>query len=129
MPPSPTHGKICYVELPAGDTSADVDRAAAFYRAVFGWATRRRGDGRLAFDDATGAVSGAWIPGRPPHTATGLMLYVMVDDVAGAVDAALAHGGTLVQPLGGDAPELTARVADPAGNVIGLYQEPLAGAA
>jgi hypothetical protein len=29
-----------------------------------------------------------------------------------------------VQPLGADAPELTARFRDPGGNVIGLYQEP-----
>jgi hypothetical protein len=29
-----------------------------------------------------------------------------------------------VQPIGGDAPQITARVRDPAGNVIGLYQEP-----
>jgi hypothetical protein len=29
-----------------------------------------------------------------------------------------------VQPIGGDAPEITARFRDPAGNVLGLYQEP-----
>jgi uncharacterized protein len=29
-----------------------------------------------------------------------------------------------VQPIGGDAPEVTARVRDPGGNVIGLYQDP-----
>jgi hypothetical protein len=29
-----------------------------------------------------------------------------------------------VQPIGADAPEITARFRDPAGNVIGLYQEP-----
>jgi hypothetical protein len=30
-----------------------------------------------------------------------------------------------VQPIGADAPEITARFRDPAGNVIGLYQEPV----
>ena len=34
------------------------------------------------------------------------------------------HGGRIVQPIGADAPELTARFADPDGNVLGLYQEP-----
>ena len=29
-----------------------------------------------------------------------------------------------MQPIGADAPEVTARFRDPAGNVIGLYQEP-----
>jgi hypothetical protein len=39
------------------------------------------------------------------------------------VDAVIAHGGAVVQPIGGDAPEITARFRDPAGNVLGLYQE------
>jgi hypothetical protein len=30
-----------------------------------------------------------------------------------------------VQPIGGDAPEITARFTDPAGNIFGLYQEPI----
>jgi hypothetical protein len=30
----------------------------------------------------------------------------------------------IVQPIGVDAPEMTARFRDPGGNVIGLYQEP-----
>ncbi|MGH9859555.1 MAG: VOC family protein [Candidatus Acidiferrales bacterium] len=34
------------------------------------------------------------------------------------------NGGEIVQPIGADAPEITARFRDPAGNVIGLYQEP-----
>jgi predicted enzyme related to lactoylglutathione lyase len=48
----------------------------------------------------------------------------MVDNVAATIDAVVAHGGVLVQPIGGDAPEITARFRDPAGNLIGLYQEP-----
>jgi hypothetical protein len=43
--------------------------------------------------------------------------------VATFIDAVVANGGTIVQPIGGDAPEITARFADPAGNVLGLYQE------
>jgi uncharacterized protein len=48
----------------------------------------------------------------------------MVDSVAETLASAVAHGGEVVQPIGADAPEITARVRDPAGNVIGLYQEP-----
>jgi hypothetical protein len=120
MPPTRANGKICYVEIPADD----VARATAFYAGAFGWRIRRRGDGQVAFDDPTGEVSGTWVSGRPPSGQPGLLLYVMVDDVAEAIRAALAHGGVLVQPIGADAPEITARVRDPAGNVIGLYQEP-----
>jgi len=35
-----------------------------------------------------------------------------------------ALGGEIVQPVGVDAPELTARFRDPGGNIIGLYEEP-----
>jgi predicted enzyme related to lactoylglutathione lyase len=48
----------------------------------------------------------------------------MVDSVALTVDEVMAHGGQIVQPIGMDAPEITARFSDPAGNVLGLYQQP-----
>lgn len=48
----------------------------------------------------------------------------MVDDCAATFDVVVASGGELVQPIGMDAPEITARFRDPAGNVIGLYQQP-----
>ena len=89
-----------------------------------GWTIRRRGDGEIAFDDAVGEVSGAWVTGRPPSTEAGLLLYVWVDSVAASLDAVVAHGGEIVQPIGADAPEITARFRDPGGNVLGLYQEP-----
>ncbi|MGB9203138.1 MAG: hypothetical protein WCB94_04080 [Terriglobales bacterium] len=40
------------------------------------------------------------------------------------LDAIVTHGGEIVQSIGADAPEITARFRDPAGNVIGLYQQP-----
>lgn len=120
MAQTKTHGKICYVELP----TTDVSRSADFYAKVFGWKSRRRGDGALAFDDATGQVSGSWVLGRPPAATPGLLVYIMVDSVAEACERVLAHGGSIVQPIGADAPEITARFRDPGGNVIGLYQEP-----
>jgi len=114
-----TNGKICYVEIPA----VDVAQSVAFYEAVFGWTTRRRGDGAVAFDDAVGEVSGSWVTGRPPSPAPGILVYVMVDSVESTVEKVLANGGAIVQPVGADAPEITARFSDPAGNVFGLYQE------
>jgi predicted enzyme related to lactoylglutathione lyase len=120
MSPSSTNGKICYIEIPA----SDVKRSADFYASAFGWNVRTRGDGATAFDDTTGQVSGAWVTGRPPMKEVGLMLYVMVDSVAKAVDTVVALGGEIVQPIGADAPEITARFRDPGGNVIGLYQQP-----
>ena len=120
MPPTTGNGKICYVELPA----VDVEQSAAFYAAVFGWQVRQRGDGSTAFDDGVGEVSGAWVTGRPPASMPGLLLYVMVDSVESTMQAVVAQGGEIVQPIGGDPGEITARFRDPAGNVLGLYQEP-----
>lgn len=118
--PQPVHGKICYLEIPA----TDIQRSAEFYVNVFGWNLRQRSDGRIAFDDTTGQVSGTWVLKRPPTDPPGLLFYIMVDSVAKAANAVMAHGGDIVQRIGVDAPEITARFRDPGGNVIGLYQEP-----
>jgi predicted enzyme related to lactoylglutathione lyase len=120
MPPTLSNGKICYVEMPA----TDIQRSAEFYQKVFGWNIRKRGDGSVAFDDGVGEVSGTWVRGRPPSPTPGLLIYIMVDSVAETMEAVKAHGGEIVQPIGGDAPEITARFRDPGGNVLGLYQEP-----
>jgi hypothetical protein len=114
------HGKICYLELP----TSNVAQSAAFYSNVFGWTMRKRGDGAQAFDDTTGQVSGTFVTNRSSGGAPGLLLYIMVDSVAAACKAVEKHGGTIVQPLGVDAPEITARFRDPGGNIIGLYEEP-----
>ena len=82
MNPTLGHGKICYVGIP----STDVERSAAFYAAVFGWEIRKRSNGTTAFNDSVGQVSGAFVPGRPPQGEAGLLLYVMVDDAAAAVE-------------------------------------------
>ena len=118
MPPAYGNGKICYIEMPA----TDVRRSAEFYRSVFGWNVRTRGDGSVAFDDGVGEVSGSWRLDRTPRE-PGLLVYIMVDSVAAACQAVVAHGGEIVQPIGADAPEITARFRDPGGNVIGLYQQ------
>jgi predicted enzyme related to lactoylglutathione lyase len=121
MPPTLGDGKICYIEIPA----TDVQRSAEFYRNVFDWNIRQRGDGAVAFDDGIGEVSGAFVLGRPPAAAPGLMVYIWVESASATVTAILANGGEIVQPIGGDAPEITARFRDPGGNVMGIYQEPV----
>jgi len=118
--PTLGNGKVCYIEMPA----VDINQSASFYQDIFGWQIRTRGDGSVAFDDAVGQVSGTWVIGRPPSPQPGLLIYIMVDSVAAAVEAVIAHGGKIVQPIGMDAPEITARFSDPAGNVLGLYQQP-----
>ena len=120
MPPTLADGKICYIEMPA----TDIARSADFYKRVFGWNIRKRGDGSTSFDDTINEVSGAFVLGRPPAESPGLLVYIYVDSVAAAVNSVVTNGGEIVQPIGADAPEITARFRDPGGNVLGLYQHP-----
>ena len=119
MPPTLGNGKICYIQIPA----TDIERSADFYQHVFGW-NIRQGEHGTAFDDGVGEVSGEWVLDRPPAGQPGLLVYIMVNSVAATVELIMANGGEIVQPVGGDAPEITARFRDPGGNVIGIYQEP-----
>lgn len=120
VPPRYASGKICYLEIPA----LDVEASSAFYEAVFGWSIRRRGDGEIAFDDTVGEVSGTWVTGRPPSSEPGITVHVMVDDIYAAVARVLERGGELVTPVTplGER-EGYATFRDPAGNVLGIYQE------
>jgi predicted 3-demethylubiquinone-9 3-methyltransferase (glyoxalase superfamily) len=87
--PAIGNGKACYVEIPA----LDIDRSASFYKEVFGWQIRTRGDGCIDFDDGAGEVSGTWVVGRKPATEPGLLTYSIVDSMAAACEAVIENGG------------------------------------
>ena len=106
--------------MPATDISGSAD----FYEGVFGWPVRTDNHGLAAFDDGVGVVSGMWTTELKPAP-SGLMIYIMMDSVEETIEAVIAAGGKITQPIGVDAPEITARFSDPAGNIFGLYQEPL----
>ena len=116
-----SHGKICYLEIPAktGEASAD------FYGSIFGWKIRKRGDGEIAFDDPNG-VSGTWVkesdrtPGE--HTRT----YIMVDDIGDTLKRIQTAGGRVLTPRKEIGPGMGsfAIFEDPVGNEFGLYEEP-----
>ena len=118
--PTTGNGKICYVELP----SRDVTESSNFYSNVFDWPIRKRGDGSIAFDDGVGQVSGTFRSDRHSRNEIGMLVHIMVDDIEVTMQKVKDHGGTIVQPVGMDAPEITAHFRDPSGNIFGLYQEP-----
>ncbi len=120
--PSPNYrtGKICYIEIPA----IDIAESAQFYQRVFGWHIRQHGGGSTAFDDTTGEVSGMWVSGRPPSNVPGLLVSIMVASAAITVEAILAAGGEIVQPVNPDEREVYALFRDPAGNILSIYQQP-----
>ncbi len=119
-PPTYRTGKICYIEIPA----TDVHQSAGFYQRAFGWQIRQRSDGSTAFDDTVNEVSGTWVLGRPAAAEPGLIVYIMVASAAAAVEAVVSAGGEIVEPVDPHAREVVATFRDPAGNVIGIYQQP-----
>ena len=118
--PTLGNGKICYIEIPASDISL----SAAFYKTIFGWKIRTRGDGSIAFDDGIGEVSGTWVLGRKPAIEPGLLISIMVDSVAATLAAIQVNGGKIIKQIITDTPEVIAWFSDPAGNAVGLYQHP-----
>jgi predicted enzyme related to lactoylglutathione lyase len=119
--PSPNYrtGKICYIEIPA----IDISQSAHFYQRAFGWHVRQRNDSSTAFDDTTGQVSGTWVLGRPPSKVPGLLVSIMVASAATTLQAIIAAGGEIVQPVNPDEREVYALFRDPAGNILSIYQQ------
>ena len=116
-----SHGKICYLEIPAKTADASAD----FYSKIFRWKVRQRGDGNLAFDDPNG-VSGTWVKesDRTPDERT--RTYIMVDVIADTLKQIEAAGGRVLLGRTDIAPGMGAfaHFADPVGNEFGLYEEP-----
>jgi len=114
--------RLCYLQIPA----VDPHRSAAFYEKVFGWNIRHRGTTHPSFDDATGDVSGAWFTGLEISREPGLLPFIWVDNIDATLAQAAACGGVVVETPHHDSPGSTSWIAtfrDPAGNLIGLYQE------
>ncbi len=127
MPVFTSHaiGSPCWVDL----MSPDVDGAAAFYSAVFGWESTDQHDDEgnriyamFTQDGKNIAGLGGQAPGMegmPPVWNT----YVAVDDVAATVAKATAAGGSVIAPPMQvmDAGEM-AVFADPTGAVISVWK-------
>jgi uncharacterized protein len=116
-----SHGKICYLEIPAKTAQASAD----FYSGIFGWTVRARGDGELAFDDPSG-VSGTWVKQSDRAPGERTRMYIMVDVIADTLKRIEAGGGRVLAPRTeiGSGVGAFAVFTDPAGNEFGLYEEP-----
>jgi predicted enzyme related to lactoylglutathione lyase len=111
-------GRIHYIEMP----SKGVEESAEFYRTVFGWTIRSRGDGVTAFDDAASAVSGAWITDLQPVGDPGFRIYISVVDAVATSREIEAAGGTIVREADPSAVDIVALFHDPSGNLLGIHQ-------
>ena len=113
------HGGVSYLELPA----VDAQQSAAFYEKVVGWSIRQRETEEPRFEDAAGYLIGRWVTGRAIAREPGLLPYIYVDRIDDAVGRVVPHGGEVIKAPYPEGNLWVATVRDPAGNVIGLWQE------
>ena len=111
-------GGISYLGLPARDAA----QSAEFYRAVFGWEIRGS-SGRLSFSDGTGHVIGHWRTDLPTAGDAGIRPYIYVTHLDAVLRKAAEQGAEVVTPPYPEGSLTIATVRDPAGNVIGIWQE------
>ena len=120
--------KVVHFEIPFDDKK----RAMTFYEAAFGWKLTDIADMNYVMAETVatdsrqlpkepGAINGGLFqrPKEAPHPA----IYVGVDSVDEALKKAQAAGGKVVTPKT-PIPGMGAyaRVADPEGNVLGLFE-------
>jgi predicted enzyme related to lactoylglutathione lyase len=113
------NGGLTYLEIPA----VDAEQSATFYEKVLGWNVDRSDRDQFKFMDPTGHLLGRWRTGRPASREPGLLPYIYLDRLAEAVSKVTAYGGEIVKPPYAEGNLLVATVRDPAGNIIGLWQE------
>ena len=112
-------GGITYLHLPA----TDVQQSATFYERVFSWAVERRDGDHASFTDAVGHLNGAWVTELAVAREPGPILYIYVDSVDDALNRVVEHGGAVAREPYAEGTLRVARFRDPAGNVLGVWQE------
>ena len=113
------HGRLSYVQIPAVDTVA----SATFYADVFGWQVRGQGGSHMSFSDTTGDMIGAWVTGREISREPGIVPYIYVHGLDRILERITANGCEIVKPPYPEGDLWVATFRDPAGNVIGVWQQ------
>jgi uncharacterized protein len=111
-------GGVSYLAMPARDAA----ESAKFYRAVFGWEIRGDSDS-LSFSDGTGHVIGHWRTDLAATGEAGIRPYIYVTRLEEVLRAATEQGAEIVSPPYPEGSLTIATFRDPAGNVVGIWQE------
>lgn len=111
-------GGVSYLRIPA----RDVVQSAEFYRAVFGWRLRGSPDAP-SFSDGTGHVIGHWRTDLPAAGKAGVLPYIYVTDLGDTLRIATERGAEINTPPYPEGNLRVATIRDPAGNVIGIWQD------
>jgi predicted enzyme related to lactoylglutathione lyase len=120
------HGKVAYLEVPAADPA----RSAAFYDSVFGWivasttphVSSSARPTRVAFQDATRDLIGAFVTALHPAAAGGVLPYLYVEGIDQALTTIREHGGEVVENVRAEGGLWVATFRDPGGNIVGVWQ-------
>jgi predicted enzyme related to lactoylglutathione lyase len=109
---------VSYLEVPATDSA----QSSEFYRQVFGWVVSSDAE-QGSFTDGSGHVIGHWRTDLEVAGDQGVRPYIYVLDLDQVLNEVAAHGGMVVQPRYTEGDLWVARFRDPAGNVIGVWQQ------
>jgi predicted enzyme related to lactoylglutathione lyase len=112
-------GGLSYLHIPA----VDPKQSAVFYERVFGWTVDGHDTDRPSFRDGPGHVAGAWVTNKEPSRTACLLPYIYVDTIDLTSELVQAHGGEIVESSSPEGNLLVATFRDPAGNLLGLWQE------
>lgn len=113
------HGKISYIRIPAEDAAI----AAGFYRDVFAWAINDDNPHHRSFADASGDLIGAFVTNRAVSSTPGVLPYVYVEGIDAVIGKITERGGEIVEQPYAEGGLWVATFRDPAGNVMGLWQQ------
>lgn len=112
------HGALSYLEISA----LDPRKSAAFYESVCGWKVQGSGTDNPKFVDREGYLIGRWVKGVASHE-PGLLPYIYVNQIDDAVQQSVTCGGEIVKLPYSEGNLWVAKVRDPSGNIVGLWQE------
>lgn len=112
-------GEFSHIEFPADD----VERAKAFYGAVFGWQFRSMDEmpGYYLYEAGPGGLGGG-IGTRGDNAPETVRNYLAVDSIDDTLAAATANGGTIVVGKTDIGFGWYAAITDTEGNELGLYK-------
>lgn len=113
------NGEITHIEFPADD----VERAKRFYSAVAGWEFGEMEGYSDYWLFRTSETTGGGLGTRGQSVGDEVRVYVTVDSLEAAVEAAKANGGSVVsEPSDVPGQGRFATVRDSEGSTIGLWE-------
>jgi predicted enzyme related to lactoylglutathione lyase len=101
----------------------DLERAKNFYVDIFDWkiSGKENRDWAYWLID-TGEEPGGGVWRMPKDKPTGVLVYILVDNIDETLEKVVKFGGKIVSPKVREGENFMATIADPDGNMFGLYQ-------